>query len=102
MEQKRYYYRLPLSTTLGKEFRSLHRECDRADKAADKFCAKGIITFETFKKGFTTAGMSQDDLIKLARKNGASEEQIKNLHHKLTYKYVEGGVILSDTDFTIK
>ena len=61
-----------------------------------------IITFETFKKGFTTAGMSQDDLIKLARKNGASEEQIKNLHHKLTYKYVEGGVILSDTDFTIK
>lgn len=40
MEQKRYYYRLPLSTTLGKEFRSLHRECDRADKAADKFCAK--------------------------------------------------------------
>lgn len=61
-----------------------------------------IITFETFKKGFTTAGMSQDDLIKLARKNGASEEQIKNLHHKLTYKYVNGGVILSDTDFTIK
>lgn len=61
-----------------------------------------IITFEAFKKGFTTAGMSQDDLIELARKNGASEEQIKNLHHKLTYKYVNGGVILSDTDFTIK
>ncbi len=61
-----------------------------------------IITFETFKKGFTTAGMSQDDLTILAQKNGASEEQIKNLHHKLTYKYVNGGVILSDTDFTIK
>ena len=61
-----------------------------------------IITFETFKKGFTTAGMSQEDLIELARKNGASEEQLKKLHHKLTYKYVEGGVILSDTDFTIK
>ena len=58
--------------------------------------------FDNFKKGFTTAGMSMNDMIKLAKKNGANEEEIKKLHHKLTYKYVKGGVILADTDFTIK
>ena len=41
-------------------------------------------------------------MIKLASKNGATEEEIKKLHPKLTYKYVKGGVILADTDFTIK
>ena len=34
--------------------------------------------------------------------NGASEEEISKIQHKLCYKYVKGGVILADTDFTIK
>lgn len=41
------------------------------------------ITFENFKIGFTTEGMDLPT-------------------RKLTYKHVEGGVILVDTDFTIK
>ena len=41
-------------------------------------------------------------MIDLASKNGATEEEIKKLHPKLTYKYVKGGVILAETDFTIK
>lgn len=61
-----------------------------------------LITFDNFKKGFTTEGMSHDDIIKLAIKNGASPDEIGAIHHKLTYKYVKGGVILADTDFTIK
>lgn len=61
-----------------------------------------LITFDNFKKGFTTAGMSHDDIIKMAIKNGASPDEIGAIHHKLTYKYVKGGVILADTDFTIK
>lgn len=61
-----------------------------------------IVSFETFKKGFTTEGIDREGLIELAKKNGASEEEIKKLHPKLTYKYVRGGVILQDTDFTIK
>lgn len=58
-----------------------------------------LITFENFKRGFTTAGL---DLVELAKKNGATDDELKKLHHKLTYKYVKGGVILADTDFTIK
>lgn len=46
-----------------------------------------IITFENFASGFTTKGM---DLAKLG------------LERKLTYKQVEGGVLLVETDFTIK
>lgn len=61
-----------------------------------------IINFENFKKGFSTVGMTQEDFIRLAKANGADEETIKKLHHKLTYNYVKGGVILEDTDFTIK
>lgn len=61
-----------------------------------------LITFENFKKGFTTAGMSINDMIELAIKNGANQEEIEKIHHKLSYKYVKGGVILADTDFTIK
>lgn len=61
-----------------------------------------LITFENFKKGFSTSGLSIEDMVKLAMKNGASEDEIEKLHHKLTYKYVQGGVILADTDFTIK
>lgn len=61
-----------------------------------------LITFENFKRGFTTQGMSYEDLIKEARNNGASLVELEKIHHKLTYKYVKGGVILADTDFTIK
>ena len=61
-----------------------------------------IITFDNFKKGFTTEGMTIEDITKLAMQNGATEDEIEKLHHKLTYQYVKGGVILADTDFTIK
>lgn len=61
-----------------------------------------LINFENFNRGFTTAGMTIKDMIELARKNGASEDKIEKIQHKLTYKYVKGGVILADTDFTIK
>jgi hypothetical protein len=61
-----------------------------------------IISFDNFKKGFSTANMSRDDMIKMAKKNGATDEEIEKLHHKLVYKYVKGGVILKETDFTIK
>lgn len=61
-----------------------------------------LVNFENFKKGFTTEGMTLDDMISLAKKNGATDEEIEKIQHKLTYKYVKGGVILADTDFTIK
>ena len=60
-----------------------------------------IINFDNFKRGFSTAGMTHDDLVELAKQNGATEEEIEKLHHKLDYHYVKGGVILEDTDFTI-
>lgn len=37
-----------------------------------------------------------------AKENGATEEEINKIHHKLRYTYVSGGVVLEDTDFTIK
>lgn len=46
-----------------------------------------LITFDNFKEGFTTADFSPDE--------------VKKLGSKLTYKYVKGGVVLVDTDFTI-
>jgi hypothetical protein len=61
-----------------------------------------LITFDNFKRGFTTEGLTQSQLIEIAKKNGADEEEIEKLHHKLMYNYVKGGVILSDTGFTIK
>lgn len=61
-----------------------------------------LITFDNFRKGFSTEGMTIDELLQMAKENGATEEEIKKLHPKLTYKYVRGGVILADTDFTIK
>ena len=61
-----------------------------------------LITFDNFKKGFTTEGLSHEDMIRIASNNGASNEEIRKLHHKFSYKYVKGGVILADTDFTIK
>lgn len=60
-----------------------------------------IINFDNFKRGFSTSGLTQEDLIELARKNGATDEEIEKLHHKFDYRYVKGGVILEDTDFTI-
>lgn len=61
-----------------------------------------LITFENFKKGFTTAGLTLEMMKKKAKENGATDEEIKKLHHKLRYTYVNGGVVLEDTDFTIK
>ena len=66
-----------------------------------KYLAR-LINFDNFKKGFTTEGLSIDELVEIARKNGATDEEIQKLHHKFTYKYVPGGVILADTGFTIK
>ena len=61
-----------------------------------------LITYDNFKKGFTTEGLTRNEMIRRASKNGATDEEIEKLHHKLRYKYVKGGVILADTDFTIK
>lgn len=61
-----------------------------------------LINFNNFKKGFTTAGLTLAMMKQQARQNGATEEEIKKLHHKLRYTYVNGGVVLEDTDFTIK
>lgn len=61
-----------------------------------------LITFENFRKGFTTAGMTLQTMQEQARINGATEEEINKIHHKLRYTYVSGGVVLEDTDFTIK
>ena len=61
-----------------------------------------LVTFENFRKGFTTAGLNLETMKEMARQNGATEDEIKKLHHKLRYTYVNGGVILEDTDFTIK
>ena len=61
-----------------------------------------LITYENFKRGFTTEGLTLQEMLDLASKNGATKEELKKLHPKLTYKYVQGGVILADTDFTIK
>lgn len=61
-----------------------------------------LINFDNFKKGFSTGGLSISQMQEIARENGATEEEIKKIHHKLRYTYVNGGVILEDTDFTIK
>ena len=61
-----------------------------------------LMTFDNFKIGFSTEGMTVEDMIKQARKNGASLEEISRIHQKLRYKHVKGGVILEDTGFTLK
>jgi len=61
-----------------------------------------LITFDNFKRGFSTEELTLKEMLDLASANGATEEELKKLHPKLTYKYVKGGVILADTDFTIK
>lgn len=75
--------------------------CSATVSGLPKYLAP-LITMDNFKRGFTTKGMELKDLIDMARKNGATEEQLEKVHHKITYKYVKGGVILADTDFTIK
>lgn len=47
-----------------------------------------LINFDNFTPGFTTADFPV--------------EEIEKLGAKLSYKYVKGGVVLVDTDFTIK
>lgn len=47
-----------------------------------------IINFDNFKEGFSTEDFT--------------DEEIGENGRKLTYKYVPGGVVLSETDFTIK
>ena len=61
-----------------------------------------LLNIDNFKRGFTTKGKHLPDLVEMAKANGATEEELEKIHHKLTYKYVKGGVILADTDFTIK
>lgn len=61
-----------------------------------------LITFENFRRGFTTAGLTLKRLREIARENGASEDEIESIHHKLTYTHVDGGVVLTDVEFTIK
>lgn len=46
-----------------------------------------IINFENFKVGFNTKDY---------------ESEVKEIGHKLRYKYTKGGVVLIDTDFKIK
>lgn len=65
-------------------------------------CLSPLINFDNFNIGFTTEGMTLDDIINLSIQNGASKEEIEKLHPKLGYHYVRGGVILEDVDFTIK
>lgn len=47
-----------------------------------------LINFDNFKEGFSTADFT--------------DEEVASTGRKLTYKYVKGGVVLVETDFTIK
>lgn len=47
-----------------------------------------LVTFDNFNLGFSTLNFT--------------DEEIGDAGRKLTYKHVKGGVILADTDFTIK
>lgn len=47
-----------------------------------------LVNFDNFKIGFTTEGLT--------------DEQIGKAGRKLRYKHVDGGVVLVDTDFTLK
>lgn len=61
-----------------------------------------LLNFDNFKRGFTTKGMSVEDLIELAKKNGATDEQIAKINKNFKYKYVKGGVILEQSSYTLK
>ena len=43
-----------------------------------------------------------DIIDKKRKKEELTDEEIKNTGKKLTFKHVKGGVLLVDTDFTIK
>lgn len=47
-----------------------------------------LINFDNFQRGFSTADIS--------------DEQLKGIGRKLMYKHVDGGILLVETDFTIK
>ena len=61
-----------------------------------------IINFDNFNIGFTTEGLTLDELKQMARANGASEEEIENVRHKTTFVHCAGGIVLKDDKFTIK
>lgn len=61
-----------------------------------------ILNFENFKRGFTTHGLTVEQLKEMARKNGATEEEIEEIKHKSTYRHCAGGIVMVDVDFTIK
>lgn len=61
-----------------------------------------ILNLENFKRGFTTKGLTVEQLKEMARNNGATEEEIEEIKHKTTYKHVAGGIVMVDIDFTIK
>lgn len=61
-----------------------------------------ILDFDNFDIGFTTEGMTLDKMLKIAKSKGYSEAEISKMKPKLRYKKVAGGVVLVDTDFTIK
>lgn len=60
-----------------------------------------LLNFDNFERGFSTKNMTLKDMVELARKNGATEEQIAKIDKNLKYKYVKGGVILEESGFTI-
>lgn len=60
-----------------------------------------IINFENFKRGFTTAGMTEEDLFRIARQNNATDEELESLQFKNTYTHCDGGIVFARTDFTI-
>lgn len=63
-----------------------------------------VMRFDDFVVGYSIKhdDLTVDDLKEMARQNGATDEEIERVHHKLRFKHVPGGVILADTDFTIK
>lgn len=60
-----------------------------------------IINFTNFKRGFTTKGLTINDLRQMARDNGATDEEVEDVRFKTTFLHAPGGVILKSTDFTI-
>lgn len=60
-----------------------------------------LLNFDNFKRGFSTKGKTLEDLVQMARENGATEEQISKIDQNLKYKYVKGGVILEESSFTL-
>lgn len=60
-----------------------------------------LLNFDNFDHGFTTKDMTLEDLIELARKNGATEEQISKINQNLKYKHVKGGIVLEKANFTL-